>query len=85
MKTVLLCATALALAAGSVRGIEFRSSFQSFKIAVRPGETISRTFELQLTPGQPRVVDIQRTDGIAPGSALRVPALSCSLFAIPLK
>jgi hypothetical protein len=51
----LLCATALALAAGSVRGIEFRSSFQSFKIAVRPGETISRTFELQLTPGQPRV------------------------------
>lgn len=37
------------------------------------------------TPGKPRVVDIQRTDGIAPASALPVPALSCSLFAVPLK
>jgi alpha-N-arabinofuranosidase len=37
------------------------------------------------TPGKPRVVDIQRTDGLATTSALRVPALSCALFALPLK
>jgi alpha-N-arabinofuranosidase len=37
------------------------------------------------TPGKPRVVDIERTDGIAADAALHVPALSCSLFAIPLK
>ena len=36
------------------------------------------------TPGQPRVVDIQRADGVA-SSALRVPALSCALFTIPLQ
>jgi alpha-N-arabinofuranosidase len=37
------------------------------------------------TPGQPRVVDIQRTDGIATNTALRVPALSNALFTLPLK
>jgi hypothetical protein len=51
----LLCATALVLAPGSAHGIEFRSTFQSFKIAVRPGETVTRTFELQLGARQPRV------------------------------
>jgi alpha-N-arabinofuranosidase len=37
------------------------------------------------TPGQPRVVDIQRTEGLVPGAPLVVPGLSCSLFVIPLK
>jgi alpha-L-arabinofuranosidase len=37
------------------------------------------------TPGQPRVVDIRRTDGPQISSALRVPALSCALFSLPLK
>ena len=36
------------------------------------------------TPGQPRVIGIRQTDGIAP-TALTVPALSCSLFVLPLK
>lgn len=35
-------------------------------------------------PGQPRAVDIKRTDGVAT-NALKVPALSASLFALPLK
>jgi alpha-N-arabinofuranosidase len=35
-------------------------------------------------PGQPRTIDIQRTDGVAP-DALRVPALSCALFELPLR
>jgi len=34
------------------------------------------------TPGKPRVVDIQRTEGL---SALSVPPLSCAVFALPLK
>jgi alpha-L-arabinofuranosidase len=37
------------------------------------------------TPGQPRVVDIQRTDGIAASAPLRVPALSNAVFTLPLK
>ena len=37
------------------------------------------------TPGRPRVVDIQRTDGISLSSGLRVPPLSCAVFALPLK
>ena len=37
------------------------------------------------TPGQLRAVDIQRTDGISTNAALRVPALSCTLFRIPLQ
>jgi alpha-N-arabinofuranosidase len=37
------------------------------------------------TPGKPRVVDIQRTDGLPTASALRVPALCSALFAFPLK
>jgi alpha-N-arabinofuranosidase len=36
------------------------------------------------TPGRPRAVDIRRTDGL-PATALRVPALSCALFELPLK
>jgi alpha-N-arabinofuranosidase len=36
------------------------------------------------TPGKPRVIDIQRTDGVTT-TALKVPALSASLFALPLK
>ena len=37
------------------------------------------------TPGQPRVVDIQRTDRIAVTSPLRVPALSATVFVLLLK
>jgi alpha-N-arabinofuranosidase len=37
------------------------------------------------TPGQPRVVDIQQTDGLSTASPLRVPALSATLFVLPLK
>jgi alpha-N-arabinofuranosidase len=37
------------------------------------------------TPGKPRAVDIHRTDGLSTTSALRVPPLSCALFALPLK
>jgi len=36
------------------------------------------------TPGQPRVVDIQRTDGLSLTSPLRVPALSATVFVLPL-
>lgn len=36
------------------------------------------------TPGRPRVIDIQRRDSVAPVD-LRVPALSCAVFSIPLK
>ena len=36
------------------------------------------------TPGQPRVVDIQRTEGGVVSTGLRVPPLSCALFRIPL-
>jgi alpha-N-arabinofuranosidase len=36
------------------------------------------------TPGKPRTVDIHQTDGVAT-SVLKVPALSASVFAIPLK
>jgi alpha-N-arabinofuranosidase len=35
------------------------------------------------TPGQPRVIDLQRTELSA--TALKVPALSCALFELPLK
>jgi alpha-L-arabinofuranosidase len=37
------------------------------------------------TPGQPRVVDIQRTEGIDVSAGLRVPALSATLFSLPLQ
>jgi alpha-N-arabinofuranosidase len=37
------------------------------------------------TPGRPRVVDIQRTEGIDVSVGLRVPPLSATLFSIPLK
>jgi alpha-L-arabinofuranosidase len=36
------------------------------------------------TPGQPRVVDIQRTDGMSVAGGLRVPALSAAVFRVPL-
>jgi alpha-N-arabinofuranosidase len=36
------------------------------------------------TPGQPRVVDIKRTDSVST-NALRVPALSATVFELPLK
>ncbi len=39
--------------------------------------------EAHNVPGQPRVVDIQRTDASA--TALKVPALSCALFELPLQ
>ncbi len=37
------------------------------------------------TPGQPRQVDIQRTDRIAVTAPLRVPALSATIFVLPLR
>jgi alpha-N-arabinofuranosidase len=37
------------------------------------------------TPGKPRVVDIQRTDGLSASSALQAPPLSVALFVLPLK
>ena len=37
------------------------------------------------TPGKPRVIDTQCTEGISVSSELKVPALSCTLFSIPLK
>jgi alpha-L-arabinofuranosidase len=37
------------------------------------------------TPGRPRVVDIQRTDGVDPAKPLAVPALSCAVFVVPLR
>jgi alpha-L-arabinofuranosidase len=36
------------------------------------------------TPGQPRMVDIQRTDRLPVSSPLRVPALSATVFVLPL-
>lgn len=36
------------------------------------------------TPGQPRLVEIQRTDGLRTSSALRVPAFGSALFTLPL-
>ncbi|HMP82692.1 MAG TPA: alpha-N-arabinofuranosidase, partial [Verrucomicrobiota bacterium] len=35
------------------------------------------------TPGQPRVVDIRRADGLS-ASSLRVPPLSAAVFVLPL-
>jgi alpha-N-arabinofuranosidase len=40
--------------------------------------------EAHNTPGKPRVVDVQQTDGLAV-SSLRVPPLSAAVFRIPLK
>lgn len=37
------------------------------------------------TPGQPRVVDIHRTEGIGASAGLRVPPLSATLFRLPLR
>jgi alpha-N-arabinofuranosidase len=37
------------------------------------------------TPGRPRVVDITRTDDISSANALPVPALSTTLFVVPLE
>jgi alpha-N-arabinofuranosidase len=39
--------------------------------------------EAHNTPGKPRVVDIQRSD--ADASSLKVPALSCAVFELPLR
>jgi alpha-N-arabinofuranosidase len=36
-------------------------------------------------PGQPRAVDIIKTDGINPAAPLAVPALSATVFVLPLK
>jgi alpha-L-arabinofuranosidase len=36
------------------------------------------------TPGKPRVVDIQRTDPFTVSSPLQVPALSATIFVLPL-
>ena len=36
-------------------------------------------------PGQPRAVDIVKTDGINPATPLAVPAMSATLFVLPLK
>jgi alpha-N-arabinofuranosidase len=36
-------------------------------------------------PGQPRAVDIVKTDGINPAAPLAVPAMSATLFVLPLK
>jgi alpha-N-arabinofuranosidase len=37
------------------------------------------------SPGQARVVNIQRTDGLTAAASLSVPPLSCAVFSIPLK
>lgn len=37
------------------------------------------------TPGQPRVIDIQRTNDVAADGPLLVPAMSATLFALPVK
>ena len=37
------------------------------------------------TPGERRVVDIQRTGGIPVTGSLRVSPLSCAVFSLPLK
>jgi alpha-L-arabinofuranosidase len=41
--------------------------------------------EAHNTPGQPRIVDIQTTKDVATNAPLAVPALSCTLFTIPLE
>ncbi|HZF07413.1 MAG TPA: hypothetical protein VFE33_01350 [Thermoanaerobaculia bacterium] len=51
----LVLAAVLALAPGGLRGLDFSSSFQTFKVAARPGTTVTRTFELRLSDQQPRV------------------------------
>ncbi len=52
---LLFCAIVLALSPMSARALQFSSSFHSYKIVVHPGETVSRTFMLQLAPKQSRV------------------------------
>ena len=67
--------------------VEFRPSFSG----ATPAGSVIRWHitgpgpEAHNTPGKPRVVDIRRTDDIAVSLGLRVPALSCALFSIPLK
>lgn len=51
----LLLGTCLSFAPGVVAAIEFTSSFESIKIAARPGEVVSRSFELHLAPEGRRV------------------------------
>jgi alpha-N-arabinofuranosidase len=41
--------------------------------------------EAHNTPGQPRVVDIAKAENLDAAGGLQVPALSCALFAIPVK
>jgi alpha-N-arabinofuranosidase len=37
------------------------------------------------TPGEPRVIDIAKTENVSTSGTLSVPALSCSVFVIPLQ
>jgi alpha-N-arabinofuranosidase len=56
-----------------------------------PGATVRRWHvsgpspEAYNTPGQPRAVDIQQTDGFNLSAGLRVPPFSAAVFRIPLK
>ncbi len=56
-RRLLVCFAAAALAfaaAPRAKAIEFTSTFESIKIATRPGSTVTRTFQLHLAPGPGR-------------------------------
>src|ERR1700758_4961668 len=47
-----LAIAALAFVPGGAPGLQFTSTFESIKVHARPGEVVTRSFELHLTPGQ---------------------------------
>ena len=58
MRAFLMAAAAtaaLGLAPAAAPGIQFSATFDSIKLHARPGEVMTRTYHLQLAPGQPAV------------------------------
>lgn len=53
-RTILVSALLL-LQAGVAAGIEFTSSFESIRMQARPGQSLTRSFQLRLGPGAERV------------------------------
>lgn len=45
----------LLLQAGAAAGIEFTSSFESIRMQARPGQSLTRSFQLRLAPGAEKV------------------------------
>jgi alpha-N-arabinofuranosidase len=79
------------LTVGVMNPTDGEVSFQLSLAGAKPAEAATRwhitgpSATAHNTPGQPRRVDIVRTDAVPTAPALRVPPLSCALFSIPLR